>query len=345
MAWKTGSSSPCELEMTLNTSVVAVCRCSDSRSSLSSRAFSMAMTAWAAKDLMSLICLSSNATASRCAVATAPITLPSRTIGAEIWELKPKLRADCSKTGGASGFPTIGAICVACPVRIAFPTCVLSSNGRGKTSANFSKPGAPSNPASSIMPSRSRKTAAKRVPNNRSRFRTITSNTAFASVVEPLIEESISPVAFCCSSASSRSRVSRATSVSWPEAEELLRRTVVALRRFGIFALRRRALVGSLLALERRRMGLSQGSGQGIVAGQTIARRKSSGRGFWHRSLRSQTKVRLRSETSFLTRWLGLLFFAHHTLRKGASLFLLRLPPAVRVGARITILSVDFLSE
>ena len=35
--------------MTLSTSAVAVCCCSDSRNSLSSRVFSMAMTAWAAK--------------------------------------------------------------------------------------------------------------------------------------------------------------------------------------------------------------------------------------------------------------------------------------------------------
>ena len=49
MAWNTGSSSPGELEMTCSTSEVAVCCCSDSRSSLSSRVFSMAMTAWAAK--------------------------------------------------------------------------------------------------------------------------------------------------------------------------------------------------------------------------------------------------------------------------------------------------------
>jgi hypothetical protein len=52
----TGLSSPGELEMTLSTSEVAVCCSSASdrssvrwRSSLSSRVFSMAMTAWAAK--------------------------------------------------------------------------------------------------------------------------------------------------------------------------------------------------------------------------------------------------------------------------------------------------------
>ena len=67
MALNTGSSSPGELEMTLSTSLVAVCCSSDSvrssvrwRSSLSSRVFSMAMTAWAAKFCTSSICLSVN---------------------------------------------------------------------------------------------------------------------------------------------------------------------------------------------------------------------------------------------------------------------------------------------
>ena len=100
MVWNTGSRSPGELEMTLSTSEVAVCCSSDSassrmrvctcsaaarfdsdhgligegrdqldllvvssvrwRSSLSSRAFSMAITAWAAKLLTSSICLSVN---------------------------------------------------------------------------------------------------------------------------------------------------------------------------------------------------------------------------------------------------------------------------------------------
>jgi hypothetical protein len=45
--------------------------------------------------------------------------------------------------------------------------------------------------------------------------------------------------------------VSRTTSVSWPEADELLWRTA-----FGAFALRLRALVGLLLALERRLIAL-----------------------------------------------------------------------------------------
>ena len=63
MDLKTGSSSPGELEMTFRTSDVAVCcsRASERssvrwRSSLSSRVFSMAMTAWAAKFFTSSIC-------------------------------------------------------------------------------------------------------------------------------------------------------------------------------------------------------------------------------------------------------------------------------------------------
>src|SRR5262245_1297980 len=46
--------------MTLSTSAVAVCCWSDSRSSVSSRVFSMAMTAWAAKFCTNSICLSVN---------------------------------------------------------------------------------------------------------------------------------------------------------------------------------------------------------------------------------------------------------------------------------------------
>jgi hypothetical protein len=53
----------------------------------------------------------------------------------------------------------------------------------------------------------------------------------------------------CCSNASFRSRVSRASSVSLPGAEELLERTT-----FRVFALRPRALTSLPLARERRRI-------------------------------------------------------------------------------------------
>ena len=64
-ASNTGFSSPGDELMTRSTSEVAVCCSSDSlnssvrwRSSVSSRAFSMAMTAWAAKLVSNSICLS-----------------------------------------------------------------------------------------------------------------------------------------------------------------------------------------------------------------------------------------------------------------------------------------------
>ncbi len=64
---------------------------------------------------------------------------------------------------------------------------------------------------------------------------------------------STSDVAVCCSSASLSSRASRTTSVSSPAEDELERGTAFgALRRFGPGALRRRPLIVSPPALERR---------------------------------------------------------------------------------------------
>src|SRR5262249_13477637 len=55
---RTACRSNVERLITLSTSAVAVCCCSDSRSSLSNRAFSIAMTACAAKFVSRSICLS-----------------------------------------------------------------------------------------------------------------------------------------------------------------------------------------------------------------------------------------------------------------------------------------------
>src|SRR6516164_6539968 len=87
------------------------------------------------------------------------------------------------------------------------------------------------------------------------------SNAGCASVGERAITRSTSAVAFSRSSASSRSRASRTNSLSWASAEERRRRTVVALRRLGVCALRLGALVGLLLALERRRIAHPKGLG------------------------------------------------------------------------------------
>ena len=95
MVENTGSSSPGELLITCSTSDVAVC-CSKAsvrsavrsvrsvvrwRSSLSNRAFSMAMTAWAAKFWTSAICLSVNGRTSWRFRANEPISSFSFSIG------------------------------------------------------------------------------------------------------------------------------------------------------------------------------------------------------------------------------------------------------------------------
>src|SRR6516164_7284136 len=77
----TGPRSPGELEMTRSTSAVAVCCCSDSRSSLSSRAFSMAITAWSAKVVSRAICLCSKGRISVRRMTMVPTALPSRISG------------------------------------------------------------------------------------------------------------------------------------------------------------------------------------------------------------------------------------------------------------------------
>ncbi len=60
--------------MTLSTSAVAVCCWRDSRSSLSRRVFSIAITAWAAKFWTSSICLSVNGRTSWRYMKMAPIS-------------------------------------------------------------------------------------------------------------------------------------------------------------------------------------------------------------------------------------------------------------------------------
>ena len=88
MAWNTGSNSPGDLEMTCNTSEVAVCCSNASESSRvractssNSRTFSIAITAWSAKVWTSSICLSVNGCTSARANTSTPINLPSRSIG------------------------------------------------------------------------------------------------------------------------------------------------------------------------------------------------------------------------------------------------------------------------
>jgi len=79
---------------------------------------------------------------------------------------------------------------------------------------------------------------------------------------------STSAVAACCSRASSRSRVSRATSV-WPRDERPRDTALGALPPFRLNALRGRALAGLWPALERLFIASTRMSAQGIVACQS----------------------------------------------------------------------------
>ena len=82
IASKTGFSSPGDALMTLSTSAVAVCCCSRSlRSSLSTRVFSMAMTACAAKVFSTPICLSESAPGAARTTLSAPMASRPRIIG------------------------------------------------------------------------------------------------------------------------------------------------------------------------------------------------------------------------------------------------------------------------
>ncbi len=78
---KPGPASKVERLMTLSTSAVAVCCCSDSRSSLSRRVFSMAMTAWSAKVFSNSSWTFDIGPGSAQPTPMTPIGSPSRSIG------------------------------------------------------------------------------------------------------------------------------------------------------------------------------------------------------------------------------------------------------------------------
>src|SRR5262249_46586080 len=78
---QTGCRSKVERLMTLSTSAVAVCCANDSRSSFSSRVFSIAMMAWAAKVLRSAICLSVNGSTTARRSIIVPTAASSRRSG------------------------------------------------------------------------------------------------------------------------------------------------------------------------------------------------------------------------------------------------------------------------
>src|SRR6516162_4181718 len=92
-------------------------------------------------------------------------------------------------------------------------------------------------------------------PHRRAALWTIASNTGWASAGDRRIMLSTSLVAVCCSSASSRSRASRAFFALSPATDELLGRAAFDVTRLlRTPVLRRCAFAGSPPALERRRI-------------------------------------------------------------------------------------------
>ena len=67
--------------ITLSTSALAVCCCSDSRSSPTRRVFSMAMTAWSANVVTASTCFAVNGCGTVLATKITPTTSPARMSG------------------------------------------------------------------------------------------------------------------------------------------------------------------------------------------------------------------------------------------------------------------------
>ena len=107
----TGWRSNVDRLITLSTSLVAVCCSSASvnsrfraSSSVNSRTFSIAMTAWAAKVSRSAICLSENGRGSRRRITMVPSASPSRSSGiARIARWPPLLENALDIASSASG--------------------------------------------------------------------------------------------------------------------------------------------------------------------------------------------------------------------------------------------------
>src|SRR5215469_7131560 len=141
------------------------------------------------------------------------------------------------------------------------PVAVRSSTGSGPDCSNARySGGTPSHAVTTRALPSYRNIVPKCASHIRLAFTRMDRKTDSKSPGELEMTRSTSEAAACWFSASSRSRASRANPVSWALVEELRRRTVVTLRRFGI-ALRLRALASLLLALERRRIAHPKGLG------------------------------------------------------------------------------------
>ena len=246
--------------MTCSTSDVAVCCSSDSVSSRvrccsasNSRTFSIAMTAWSAKVGNQIDLLLARTVAPRHGgPAMAPSARPSRMSGTE----RMRTVAVCNrKFLPEVGNSSLSVLQVGDLDRLQIADRAASHRAavqRHRFCARQSPELA------------ERRGKPEHVVIGRSRYRQTclantgrvlglpSSSTGCTSLGELEMTRRMSPIAVCCSSASSRSRVSSAIFLSLsPTDDGRLRMTFGALRRFSVAALRRRVLTGSPPGLER----------------------------------------------------------------------------------------------
>src|SRR6516165_5572197 len=219
MAWNTGARSPGELLIIRNTSAVAVCCSSDCRSSLSSRAFSMAMTACAAKFCTSAICLSVKGCTSWRKIVITPITSLSLSIGTRN-SVRAPARSTMATNDGSfsrySGSNCMSKICCTCPVAATRASgCLSTTRNCGLSRRNSAyAAGTPCIAATGNVPSLYRLSVPKFASQRRVAFASILSNTGVSSLGELDITRRTSDVAVCCSNDSRNSLSSRVFSMA-----------------------------------------------------------------------------------------------------------------------------------
>ena len=266
----TGCTSLGELEITRRMSLIAVCCSSDSASSRerccsasNSRVFSIAMTAWSAKVSTSSICLSVNGRTS-CAVQDEarrlelPLEAAARQGSCEAAEL---LRIHGKAYSGSASTSGIRQICTFRRTRRDYTAASRCKYGPFRLSVTLRRltVGWLLRSSASIPLGRSIAPFSASHNNRASQIRAAFSSTGFEhrlAVVERLeMTRSTRPSPSAAASASSRSRVSRATFVSSRAADELRGRTAFGVMRLlRAPVLRRCAFAGSPPALERRRI-------------------------------------------------------------------------------------------
>src|SRR6516165_6597669 len=246
IAWNTGSSSPGELEMTPRTSAVAVCCCSDSprsavrwRNSLSSRAFSIAITAWSAKPLMRSSSPGWKGRTSLRATIITPIALPCRDSGVNAWDRTGRSRNTRATSprsfARATRRSSIDIWRLSNTERTA--RSVGSSGRSGKASQTLAMVG-PAAPTTRRTSPSMRLKLTPAASNIRAAVSAIVLSARLLSSGVPAMTRSTSEVAVCCSSASASFLFRSALATRRPSTLVLAfvvfeRRPVIRLRLFA----------------------------------------------------------------------------------------------------------------